>query len=200
MLAIEIEEDNAATRPITNPIFYNSPYSHDVSYGDDRGKAPKGEGKAARKGDRPKGGVCFDMLQHGKCERENCRYSHDKKALAAAREEKGRKGAAVAAVDAADPDWTAKAYQKGQGKKGKSKGKGEEGKEKWPGKGKISDPESKKHILCKFKKKERNVLLEERHVRSLIISKGLRHVILQPMLSRHQERLELLLRVLKWSM
>ena len=33
-----------------------------------------------------------------------------KKALAAAKEEKGIKGAAVAAVDAADPDWTAKAY------------------------------------------------------------------------------------------
>ena len=94
------------------------------------------------------------MLQHGKCERENCRYSHDKKALAAAKEEKGRKGAAVAAVDAADPDWTAKAYQKGQGKKGKSKGKGEEGKEKWPGKGTNgSDPGSKKHILCKYIKK-----------------------------------------------
>ena len=40
-----------------------------------------------------------------------------KKALAAAKEEKGRKGAAVAAVDASDPDWTAKAYQKGQGNK-----------------------------------------------------------------------------------
>ena len=49
----------------------------------------------------------------------------------------------MAAVDASDPDWTAKAYQKGQGKKGKNKGKGEEGKEKWPGKGKGSEPDSK---------------------------------------------------------
>ena len=73
---------------------------------------------------------------------------HDKKAVAAAKEEKGRKGAAVAAVDAADPDWTAKAYQKGKEKKGKSKGKG---KEKWPGKGTNgSDTQSKKLILCKY--------------------------------------------------
>ena len=152
MLAIEIEEDNAATRAITNPNFYNAPYSHEVSYGESKGKRPKGEGKAVGKGERAKGGgVCFDMLQHGKCDRENCRYSHEKKAIAAAKEEKGRKGAAVAAVDAEDPNWTAKAYQKG--KNGKSKGKGKEGKEKWPGNGKRSDPESKKHILCKFIKK-----------------------------------------------
>ena len=136
------------------------------------------------------------MVQHGKCERENCRYSHEKKALAAAKEEKVRKGAAVAAVHAADPDWTAKAYQKGQGKKGKNKGKGEEGKEKWPGKGKRSDPESKKHILCKFiKKTDRSVQQEERHVRFLIILKSLRQVILQQTLIRHQEHLVLPLRV-----
>ena len=55
MMAIEIEEDNAATRAITNPNFYNSPYSHEVSYGESKGKRPKGEGKAAGKGDSPKG-------------------------------------------------------------------------------------------------------------------------------------------------
>ena len=156
LLAIEIEEDNNATRAITNPIFYNTQYYHEVSYGEDRGKAPKGEGKGGKKGDRPKGGVCFDMVQHGKCDRENCRYSHEQEAIAAAKEEKGRKGAAVAAVDAADPEWVAKAYQKGKGKKGKGKGKGKDskdGKNSWPGKGKSPDLESKKHILCKFIKK-----------------------------------------------
>ena len=142
MMAIEIEEDNAATKAITNPNFYNSPYPHSVSYGEPKGRRPKGEGKAAGKSDKPRG-VCFDMMQHGKCDRENCRYSHDKKALAAAKQDKGKKGAVVAAVDASDPDWTAKAYQKGQGKNGKNKGKGKEGKEKWPGKGKNgSDPDS----------------------------------------------------------
>ena len=135
------------------------------------------------------------MIKNGKCDRENRRYSHDKKDVAAAKEEKGRKGAAVAAVDAADPDWTAKAYQKGQGKKGKNKGKGKEGKEKWPGKGKSSVMKVKSTFCANLLKKERNVPLEERHVRFLIISKGLKQVILQPTLIRHQEHLELPLRV-----
>ena len=54
MLAIEIDEDNNATRAVTKPIFYNSQYYHEVSYGEDRGKAPKGAGKGGKKGDRPK--------------------------------------------------------------------------------------------------------------------------------------------------
>ena len=84
------------------------------------------------------------MVKHGKCDREGCKYAHDKKAVAAAKEEKGTKGAAV---NATDPDWTAKAYHKG--KKGKGKGKGKE--KGWPGKGGNAAGEpSKKHILCKY--------------------------------------------------
>ncbi len=146
-LAIEIEDDNSATKALTNPNFYNEHYTHAVSYGEAKDKQSKSDGKAAGKSDRPKG-VCFDKLRTGKCERENCKYSHDKTAIAAAKEEKGAKGATVAAVDASDPDWTAKAYQKGAGKKGK---KGKDGKGKWPGKG--AQDQSMKHILCKYIKK-----------------------------------------------
>jgi hypothetical protein len=155
--AIEIEEDNAATKAITNPNYYTSLYYHDAYYGEDRGRAPKGEGKSGKKAERPKG-VCFDFMQYGKCEREGCRYSHEKKAAAAAKEEKGKKGAAVAAVEVEDPEWAAKAYQKG--KKGKGKGKGKDSKDgqsSWPGKGKYPDQASKKHILCKYVKKRRSM-------------------------------------------
>ena len=189
LMAIEIEEDNAATKATTNPNFYNSPYSHSVSYGEAKDRKAKGEGKTGKNSDRPKG-VCFDMIKNGKCDRENCRYSHDKKAVAAAKYEKGRKGAAIAAVDAADPDWTAKAYQKGKEKKGKSKGKGEE---KWPVKGENgSDPQSKKHNLCKSLKKERNV---QRHVRIPTIKLSLRKVTLRRPPIRQQEHSVLLLQV-----
>ena len=41
MMAIEIEEDNADTRAITNPNFYNSTYPHEVSYGESRAKDQK---------------------------------------------------------------------------------------------------------------------------------------------------------------
>ena len=130
------------------------------------------------------------MVQHGKCDREYCRYSHEKKAIAAAKEEKGRKGAAVAAVDAADPEWVAKAYQKGKGKKGKGKCKGKDSKERknrWPGKGKSPDLESKKHILCKFIKKGEECPVGGKTCPTFITENVFQKKLIQPMPKRQQD-------------
>jgi hypothetical protein len=78
LLAIEIEEDNAATKAITNPNFNITPYAHPVAYGEPKERKGKGDGRKGKNGERPKG-VCFDMVKHGKCDREGCKYAHDKK-------------------------------------------------------------------------------------------------------------------------
>jgi hypothetical protein len=139
-IAMEMENDNSATKAITNPSFALnqafSQYEHAAYYGE-QGYMKKG--------------ICFDMVR-GACARgDNCKYSHEPADVKAARKAKGNgekfngkgKGATVAAVEAPEAEWVAKA-----GRKGKKSKEGKEGKAPWPGKG-----GQNKHILCKHIKK-----------------------------------------------
>ncbi len=69
------------------------------------GKKGKGKGRDADGAQRPRG-ACFDMIANGSCSRgDTCWYDHSKKAIAAAKEAKGKGGNAANAAD----HWTAKA-------------------------------------------------------------------------------------------
>jgi hypothetical protein len=110
-IAMEMENDNSATKAITNPSFAMtqsfSQYEHAAYYG---------EQGSIRKG------ICFDMVR-GACARgDSCKYSHEPADVKAAKKGKGQgeksngkgKGATVAAVEAPEPEWVAKAGKKGK--------------------------------------------------------------------------------------
>jgi hypothetical protein len=134
-IAMEMENDQSATKAITNPSFaiYQTclQYEHAAYYGE-QGYLKKG--------------ICFDMVR-GACARgDSCKYSHEPADVKAARKAKGDKGngekpngkgkgATVAAVEAPDAEWLAKAQQPGRkGKKGKEgqRRKGTMARKRWP--------------------------------------------------------------------